>query len=300
MRFCLRDNKSMKSGILLAALLAFSVHTCHAREYSAAGLVLRVDPFHRTLLLSCDSIPGFMNATMILTSVRDSKTLARLVPGLMVDFTLEVDKNSFYAGNIQVRDFEDLQQQSLAARRMRIVEDLEPRKPSARSALTIGQRIPRIVLRDQNRTKIDLSGFAGKIVLISFFYTHCPLPDYCFRLSNNLGNVQRRFKARMGRDLILLSVTFDPAVDQPEVLGNYARIWNADPNWHFLNGPLPEVRRVCDMFGVNFWPNEAELMHSLHTVMVDRQGRLIVNLEGNQFTPQQLGDLVQAILDGSR
>lgn len=287
----------MKSGILLAVLLACTPCSWSSQKYSAAGLVLRVDPSHRTILLSCESIAGYMDPMIMPFSVRDPKALAGLAPGMMVDFTLVVDKKSSHAESIHVRNFEDLEQQPLAARRLKTIEDLDLAKSLGQSELKIGQRLPNIVLTDQNRRETDLAAFAGKVVLMNFIYTHCPLPDYCFRLSNNLGNVQRRFKPQMGRDLILLSVTFDPINDQPEVLANYARTWNADPNWHFLTGALPEVRRVCNMFGVNFWPDEAELMHSLHTVIIDRQGRLAANLEGNQFTVRQLGDLVQTILD---
>jgi hypothetical protein len=35
-------------------------------------------------------------------------------------------------------------------------------------------------------------------------------------------------------------------------------------------------------------------------VIIDRQGRLAANLEGNQFTARQLGDLAQTILNESR
>jgi protein SCO1/2 len=241
-----------------------------------------------------------MDAMIMPISVRDSKTLVGLAPGVIVDFTLVVEKKASFAESIYVRDFEDLEQQPLAARRLKIIEDLDSAKSLGASVLKIGQRLPSVVLTDQNRKEIDLAGFAGKVVLVNFIYTHCPLPDYCFRLSNNLGNVQRRFKQQMGRDLILLSVTFDPINDQPEVLASYARTWNADPNWHFLTGAVPEIRRVCNMFGVNFWPDEAELMHSLHTVIIDQQGKLAANLEGNQFTVRQLGDLVQSILQRSR
>ena len=290
----------MKSCILLAVLLACTTSSWSAQKYSASGLVLRVDPSHRTIFVSCESIPGYMDAMIMPISVRDSKTLAGLAPGVMVDFTLVVEKKASYAESIYVRDFEDLEQQPLAARRLKIIEDLDSAKSLGTSVLKIGQRLPSVVLTDQNRKEIDLAGFAGKVVLVNFIYTHCPLPDYCFRLSNNLGNVQRRFKQQMGRDLILLSVTFDPINDQPEVLASYARTWNADPNWHFLTGAVPEIRRVCNMFGVNFWPDEAELMHSLHTVIIDQQGKLAANLEGNQFTVRQLGDLVQSILQRSR
>ncbi len=290
----------MKSGILLAMLLACTPFAWSAQKYSAAGLVLRVDPSHRTILLSCENIPGYMDAMIMPVSVRDPKALSGIAAGVLVDFTLVVGTKSSYAENFHVRDFGSLEQQPLAARRLKIVEDLDSSKPPSASELKIGQRLPSVVLTDQNRREINLASFAGKVVVVNFFYSHCPLPDYCFRLSNNLSNVQRRFKPQMGRDLILLSVTFDPVNDQPEVLANYARTWNADPNWHFLTGPLPEVRRVCNLFGVDFWPDEAELMHSLHTVIIDQQGRLAANLEGNQFTALQLGDLVQTILDRPR
>jgi protein SCO1 len=48
---------------------------------------------------------------------------------------------------------------------------------------------------------------------------------------------------------------------------------------------------------MNFWSDEGLLTHTLHTVVIDRQGRLASNIEGNQFTAQQLGDLVQTVMD---
>jgi len=50
------------------------------------------------------------------------------------------------------------------------------------------------------------------------------------------------------------------------------------------------------MFGVNFWPDEGALTHSLHTIIIDRQGQLAANFEGNEFTAEQLGDFVEAVL----
>lgn len=58
----IRDRHSMQSSILLAMLLAVTTCAWSAQKYSAAGLVLRVDPSHRTILLSCESIPGHMEA----------------------------------------------------------------------------------------------------------------------------------------------------------------------------------------------------------------------------------------------
>jgi protein SCO1/2 len=97
----------------------------------------------------------------------------------------------------------------------------------------------------------------------------------------------------MGRDLVLLSVTFDPDHDRPEVLADYARMWKADvAGWHFLTGSLDTVKELCGRFGMNFWPGEGLMTHSLHTAVIDRSGRLVTNIEGNHFTTAELGDLV--------
>ena len=51
---------------------------------------------------------------------------------------------------------------------------------------------------------------------------------------------------------------------------------------------------------MNYYPDEALLVHSFHTVVIDRQGKLVSNIEGNDFTAKQLGDLVQTILNEPR
>ncbi len=115
-----------------------------------------------------------------------------------------------------------------------------------------------------------------------------PTISPCFRSDSKRGLV---------RDLVLLTVTFDPVHDTPEVLAKYSEQWKANPAaWHFLTGSEADVQRVCRMFGVQAFPNEGLMDHSLHTVLIDRQGKLAANLEGNRFTASQLGDLTEGIL----
>jgi protein SCO1 len=56
------------------------------------------------------------------------------------------------------------------------------------------------------------------------------------------------------------------------------------------------LAEVAGMFGMNFWSEESLLTHTLRTVVIDRQGRLATNIEGNQFTAKQLGDLVRTVM----
>ena len=98
----------------------------------------------------------------------------------------------------------------------------------------------------------------------------------------------------MGRDLVLLTVTFDPARDTPERLAEYARQWNADANtWRFLTGDPDEVTRVSRLFGLDAFPDEGLISHSTRTVVIGRDGTLAASIEGNQYTAAQLGDLLR-------
>jgi len=287
----------MKRVLLLVCLPALAAA---AERYPVTGLILSIDQAHRSFTASCTEIPGYMKAMVMPFPVREAKALTDLKPSMFVDFTLVVEKDYSYAENVRVHEYENLAQEPLLVRRLQLLARLDKANPLA-PTLEIGQLVPDFTLTDQTGQRVSLSRFKGKVVGVTFIYTSCPLPDYCFRLSNNFGRVQKRFADRMGRDLVLLSISFDPVHDTPEVLAKYAAIWKADANsWRFLTGTTAEVKSVCGRFGLNFWPDEAALTHSLHTIVIDRQGKLAANFEGNQFTAEQLGDFVQTTLNHAR
>jgi protein SCO1/2 len=283
----------MKYGLILF-LLSLALQVRAERRFSVSGVVLEVDRSTQILFVSHESIPGFMGAMAMPFHVRDARLFEGVQPGCKIEFTLVVTQDSSYIDHLEIRSFESLGQHPLEARRLQRLESLVALGQNP-PPLSVGQHVPDFTLIDQNRNRVTLSAFTGRIVAIDFIYTRCPLPDYCVRLSNNFGQLQRRFSQRLGRDLVLLSVTFDPQHDQPEVLAKYANIWKAEPhNWHFLTGSLPDVTRLCHLFGVDSWADDGLLTHSLHTAIVDREGKLAVNIDGNQFTVQELGDLVEA------
>lgn len=281
--------------LLLAPLMAFSAFG--QQTYSAKGLVLGVDKQHRVMTVSCEAIAGYMDAMIMPIEVREAKELDGLTRGAMIEFSLVADKEHPHAESVRIRNFESLELDPLSARRLRLLDGAMNPAFSPDHILKIGQAAPDFSLIDQNRARVTLSEFRGKVVAITFVYTRCPFPNFCFRLTNNFARLQKRFAREMGRDLILLTITLDPIHDQPETLAAYGRTWNIDPKgWHVLTGQPAEIQRFCDRFGVAFYPDEGEFIHSLHTLVVDRQGKLAANLEGNEFTAEELGDLVQTAL----
>jgi len=105
--------------------------------------------------------------------------------------------------------------------------------------------MPDFTLTDQLNRPVRLSDFQGKVVAVDFIYTRCPLPDVCPRLSANFARLQTRFRERIGRELVLLSITIDPQYDTPGELLKYAKIWNAEEQgWRFLTGADGEIEIV--------------------------------------------------------
>jgi protein SCO1 len=280
---------------LSLALLA-GARVLALEQHPARGIVLEVDVAHRSLVVSCDAIPGYMDAMEMPFAVQDSKALQALQPGKTVRFTMTEREKVFYADNIQVSTAANFEAEPVEAGELSALHRaMDP--TAVAKIVTVGQQVPDFALTDQAAAQIHLSQLKGKVVALTFGYSRCPNPNYCFRLSNNLSNVAQRFPDRAGRDLVLLTIMIDPEHDQGATLTQYAAVYKANPEvWHFLTGPLPEIRQVAAMFGMNFWSEEGLLTHTLHTVVIDRQGRLASNIEGNQFTAKQLGDLVQTVM----
>ena len=278
----------------ILGLIGLSLNAQH--RYPATGLVLEIDRNHQTVTVSHRDIPGLMGAMAMAFSVRTPKLLDGLHAGDSVAFTLAVDKRSSWIDEIRVVAFDSAERDPVLAGRLKTMDAVVSGNPPTQ--LAIGGKTE-FSLIDQDGRAVKLSEFAGKVVVIDFIYTRCPLPDYCFRLSNNFGRLQKRFA---GQDnLVLLTVTFDPVHDAPEELARYARTWKADSRkWHFLTGSPAEIQRVCSLFGVQYWPDDGVYTHTLHTAVLDSEGNLAANLEGNKFTAQQLGDLVQTVMIGWR
>lgn len=279
--------------VSLLALLSFT--SLHAEQrYEARGVVLSVDRVRHSMAVSCNEIPGFMDAMAMSFPLVNGKVPDSLKAGDLIDFSLLVGKDASRAENVRIRGYDSVERDPSKARRLQALDEAL-RRPAHR--LAVGQAVPDFTLIDQQGRTLHFNQFVGKVIALNFVYTRCALPEYCFRSSNNFGILQKQFQQRLGKDLVLLTITFDPVHDRPEILRDYAKTWKADPdNWRFLTGSADDVERVCDLFGVNYFPEEGLFVHSLHSVIVGRDGRLVANLEGNDFTAQQFADLLTAVL----
>jgi protein SCO1/2 len=276
--------------------LLLAVPAAPQQQYTVKGMVVSVNRPANTFTASIDEISGYMQAMTMPFEVRQTKELDGLVPGAIVKFSLVVDSRTSHAERIRIVRYENADQDPFAASRLTLLNNMIA-GAAAVKPLAVGDTVPDFKLTDQKKRPASLSELRGKVVAVNFIYTSCALPNFCLRLANNFGVLQKRFARQLGRDLVLLTISFDPVHDTPDVLAKYAEQWKANAaNWHFLTGPASEIQRVCHLLGVHAFPNEGLMDHSLHTVLIDRQGKLAVNIEGNQFSATQLGDLTDSLL----
>jgi protein SCO1/2 len=78
-----------------------------------------------------------------------------------------------------------------------------------------------------------------KVVIVNTFFGTCT--SVCPPMNRNLEKVQEAFKDRIGKDLYIISISVDPAVDTPPVLKDYAAKFHAVPGRFFLTGKKENI-----------------------------------------------------------
>ncbi len=159
-----------------------------------------------------------------------------------------------------------------------------------------GTRLPDFTLVNQDNKKIQLDDYRNQVLLLTFIYTRCPLPDYCPLMSDNFVAVNKiindnpNLRARVR----LLSITFDPKYDTPAVLRDYARryVGNNDEafkRWDFATGTPEQIAAIARFFGLTYETAQDETInHSLTTAVVAPDGKLLKLYRGNDWQPAEL------------
>ena len=99
-------------------------------------------------------------------------------------------------------------------------------------------------LLDSAGTPVTLHAlYADKIIVLSFIYTSCNDVNGCPLASFVLGQVQQRLSIddELNSRVRLVTVSFDPANDSPQIMSNYAKGFRrSDVAWSFLTADSEE------------------------------------------------------------
>ena len=168
--------------------------------------------------------------------------------------------------------------------------------PAPAAELKPGDAMPDGEFTAEDGRKIHFSDFRGRAVAFTFFFTSCPLPDYCPRMNKNFAETRKILLADTNApaNWQFLSISFDPNFDQPEVLssyGNFYRGGDAD-RWLFVVASTNTLARLAPLLDLIVVRDGASYTHNLRTVVLDAQGRIHRQFDGNGWTPAQLADAI--------
>ena len=95
----------------------------------------------------------------------------------------------------------------------------------------------------------------GKTVVIQTFFTSCS--SVCPQVLSRFAYLQDWLGARLGEEVVLLSITVDPENDTPKHLAEFAKAWKCRDGWHLLSGSPDRVREVLRVLGLKADRKEA-------------------------------------------
>lgn len=252
------------------------------RKHALTGEVVAVTPARSAVLVHHDEIPGFM-PPMTMEFLVAPADLARLQEGQKIRAQMVQDeKDNLCLEAIELVD--PVKEAAIKAAAKQLRQDTSMRGKEAYRE--VGEVVPQFTLYDQNGEVFSLNRVRGKFVVLNFIYTRCPIATMCPASTARMIELQRTARERNVTNLELVSISLDPAYDTPPVLKAYAEARGIDPaNFYFLTGPEGAVRDLLHQFGVIVEPGDNFLKHTLSTVLVDPQGRIIHRVDGTAWSP---------------
>ena len=237
------------------------------QTYPAKGVVQEIRTNTHTVLIKHETITNYMDAMTMPFKVVEPAALANLRPGDEVAFQLHVAPTASWIDRITKTG----------------TVTPPPKKSAANYEPTIAVNImaanPLLFYKFTNELgrAVSLNDFHGQALGVTFFYTRCPLPEFCPRLSKNFQEASQQLAAMTNApaNWHFISITFDPANDTPEMLKAYGESYRYDPNhWSFLTGPPDKIAELAKSCGVQYSPDNGAINHNFRTLIVDAAGHL--------------------------
>lgn len=147
----------------------------------------------------------------------------------------------------------------------------------------------------------------GRVAILSFIYTRCGDPRACLRASGVLSQLQQlsRQEKLVANKLQLITLSFDPGYDTPEVMERYGRVFSrhdGGADWMFLTTrSCDELRPLLAAYGqrVDKRTRPSVLgpyQHTLRVYLIDSQKRIRNIYSYGLFDPRLVMADVQTLL----
>jgi protein SCO1/2 len=222
------------------------------QTFRTEGVVKELKGDGQTVVIAHEAIPDYMEAMTMPFKVKEARELAGLQPDDKILFRLRVtDTESWVEGISKIASGQVGRQ---ASRLPSETPTLDPAGTTGKTTAPLGQALA-----------------------ITFFFTRCPIPDFCPRLSKNFEEASHKLSALPGSptNWHFLSVSFEPEFDTPSVLKAYGKRYQYDPKrWSFLTGSKEKISELASGSDVKFERESGFINHNFRTLIIDAAGHL--------------------------
>jgi protein SCO1/2 len=295
-----RSFLSYSIAIIVAALVSVACRSDYdgrfalsgnEKRYELRGKVVSVDKAQQTVTLAHEEVKDLMPPMTMPFTMKDQWPYDMLVPGQQLTATLIVDDTRSWIQDVVVTS----------------EAESDPGKAGSNPAVAEarpGDEVPNYGLVNQDEKRIKIHNYRGKVLLLTFIYTRCPLPEYCSLMSDNFAKIEKELEAQ--KELLqkthLLSISIDPEYDTPAVLRSYGAAHSGRysdekfNHWEFAGGTKDEVKGIAQFFGLHYYSGEDQIIHDLRTVIIDPNGRVFKVYRDNKWKPEEVVKDLQAAL----
>jgi protein SCO1/2 len=155
--------------------------------------------------------------------------------------------------------------------------------------VTTPKVVPDFTLHDARGEAVSLGQQRGKLVLLTFIYTHCP--DVCPLITSNLNDALSQLGSER-KDVRVLAVSVDPKGDTPKAVKAYEKLHHLLPEFRYLIGSSAELKSVWAKYNVTAVEEDPELVdHVAYTLLVDQSGKGRVLYDSHVKSAQVVHDV---------
>lgn len=275
---------AMVSGCRQSSTQAITSSGLSQKTFAIRGKVIGTDATHVTL--DGENVPGFMDPMTMAYKLKDPSVVSELHPGDRITAKILVEQDA--------DGFRDPELDNIV-----VIGQARPdyNPPVHYHTPQPGDQVPDVHLRNQSDRMLHLDQFRGKVVLMTFIYTRCPLADFCPRMSRNFADIDHALSANptLYAQTHLLSVSFDPVYDTPTVLRSYGGAYTGRytnerfTHWDFAAPSEKDLPAITQFFNLGVTPGDGKtLTHSLSTILIGKDGRIVNWYPGNEWQPDEV------------
>ena len=288
--------RGLVAGLIAVLLGGVGCHRAPAvksatQKYPVRGVVVSTDTKSGEIDLNAEAIPGFMEAMTMSYKLADPAVMSEVHVGDKITAVLEFENDVAGPVNMRLTDI------------VVIAQAKPDYKPAVQYHVPApGDAVPNFTLLNQSDKKIRLGQFKGKVLVMTFVYTRCPLADYCPRMSRNFAEIDKTLSAdkKLYAETHLLSVSFDPTYDTPKVLKSYGEAYTGRytqetfAHWDFAAPEQAEMQQMEEFFDLGVTPGDnGTLQHSLSTLVIGKDGKVAAFYPTKDWTVPEVEEQIR-------